>query len=106
MGDPTVIAAAAVSLPAFRSVWSTAVIVAVFVIVLPEVPASTSARTTSTAPAAGASAPTVQTPVPATYAPCVGVAERNVSPAGSRSPTAMPVAPSGPVLVTATVKLT
>src|SRR5262245_1146959 len=50
--------------------------------------------------------PSVQSPVAASYVPCDAVAERNVSPAGSRSLTVALVAGLGPRLVTEIVNVT
>src|SRR5205823_12912580 len=53
-----------------------------------------------------AMAPMSQTPVPLVYVPWLGVAETNVSPAGSWSVICTPVASEGPLLVTVIVKVT
>ena len=53
--------------------------------------------------AAAATDPTVHTPVPDTYVPCVVVSDTYVTPVGNRSVRVTPVAPSGPQFVRATV---
>ena len=64
----------------------------------------TVATTASVADAPFAMLPTVHTP--AAYDPVEGVADTSVKPAGSASATDTPLAASGPLLVTATLKVT
>ena len=53
-----------------------------------------------------ATVPTVHTPVALSYAPCEGVADTKVMPAGNVSVTETLVAESGPALLTVTVNVT
>src|SRR6516164_3795451 len=53
----------------------------------------------------GSTAPTSQTPVPGVYVPRLGLNDRSVSPAGSRSWTVTLLAASGPRSLRVTVKV-
>ena len=79
------------------------VAVAVLVIGVVTVTAATIVRVSVAPPARS---PIAHVPVALVYAPTVGVAETNVSPAGSASVTVAAVAVSGPVLVTPTLNVT
>jgi len=85
------------------SPWSTLVTDAVFVIVCAAVPASTVALIVSVALAPFASEPAVQSPVPLTYVPWLGVSEEYVTPEGSTSVMTIFVASFGPLLVSVMV---
>src|SRR2546430_4495545 len=85
------------------SVSFSAVLVAVFVSEPVDVTVAVRSRVTDTPLA---TAPMSHTPVPLVYVPWLGVAETNVSPAGSWSVICTPVASEGPLLVTVIVKVT
>ena len=79
---------------------SEAVISAMFSIKVPPVPASTVASIVRVSTAPTSMPPTVQTPVPSTYAPVVTVELTNATPGGNKSVTSTPVASDGPAFET------
>ena len=88
-------------MPGTGSAWSLAVTAARLVMTAPLAPPTVATSARVAAPAL-ATPPTVHTPVPDTYAPWLGVPERKVTPAGSRSVRVTPVAASGPWLLSVT----
>jgi hypothetical protein len=94
--------ALAVLFPVFGSNWSACEMDAVFVCALGE---TTLATTRSVSAVPVLTVPTVHTPLIRTYLPRLGLADTNVSPAGSRSVTWTFVAASGPLFESVTVNV-
>ena len=90
----------------FVSNWSTVVIVAVLVMDVVPVTVATICNVAVFCPAVLLNAPSVHKPVPLLNVPTEGVALTKVRPAGNTSVTWTPLAATGPLFVTVTVKVT